>query len=539
MAREFPTRVAARRGEMSRRELLTLLGIGVPGAYLLAGCVPEVLPTYPSPDHSVPDPSPFVDGVIAGDPLPDGAVIWTRVERPASGAPVGVMWSVSADAGFATAAAGGVAVADESGGHCVHVLVDGLEPDRWYWYRFEAEGVASRVGRLRTAPSAGAPIDHLRFAFASCQQLNDSWFVAHTAAAAEPDLDFFMHLGDYVYANDSSTLTLDDYRAVYRRWRKEPLLREFHAALPMVAMWDDGEFYNGVDKTGDPARLAAARQAWFENMPVMNPGEDRTYRSVPWGALADIEMIDTRAYRDPALVTLDHTTGPGLEAYNPARSTLGDEQYSWLVDRLTSSTAGWRIIGNGVPISPWRLINLEFLRPFRPDMPVNAGLYLSSDGFDDYVVERRDLLATLLAEGVTDTIFATGQTHIEIVSELRPNPDKSGPVAAFEFVSGSMTADPDVIKSYLGDLPRPLAQEALRAAERFMISQNRGMRHLNLEDQGYVIVDIVPDECVIEYRNIDTYNPDAEPFTGSKFRVTRGAQRIEVLRPDRRAGSTI
>ena len=41
------------------------------------------------------------------------------------------------------------------------------------------------------------------------------------------------------------------------------------------------------------------------------------------------------------------------------------------------------MIGNGTPITPWRLVNLEFLRPFRPDLPPNAGLVIPSDGWDD------------------------------------------------------------------------------------------------------------------------------------------------------------
>ena len=536
-ASESPRRISGSGSMISRRDLLIGLGIGVPGAYVLAGCAPTPAATYPKPQHSSPDPAPFLDGVIAGDPMPDGSVIWTRIDPPAGGASVGVLWSVSTDPTFETVAAGGVALAEASGDHCVHVRVDGLEADSWYFYRFEAEGVASRIGRLRTAPAAGADVSHLRFAFASCQQLNDSWFNAHLAAA-EDDIDFFVHLGDYVYVSDGGTITLDDYRRVYHRWRREPQLREFHAKVPMVALWDDGEFYNGVDRTGDPARLAAARRAWFENMPVINPGEDRVYRSLSWGKLADLPIIDTRAYRDPYIGVLDHTQGPGAATSNPSRTQLGAEQYAWLVDELKNSTASWRLVGNGVPISPWRLVNLEFLRPFRPDMPANAGLYASSDGWDDYAVERRDLLAAMLADGVTDTIFVTGQTHISIVSELRPDPDAGGPLAAFEFVSPSMTADPDVRRSLLGDLPLDVASGVLRLAEDFLLQQNPGMHHLNFEDQGYVLVDVTPQDCVVQYRCIDTYNPNAVAFTGAKFRVAKGSEHLEVLHVDRHVGST-
>ena len=514
MGESFPSRVVADGRGISRRDLLKALGIGVPGAIVLAGCTPTPVASFPPPNHSSPDPVPFVDGVIAGDPLPDGSVIWTRVQPPVGGGPVGVLWTVATDPTFATVAAGGVATAVAERDHSVQVRVDGLQPDRWYWYRFEADGVASRVGRLRTAPAAGSSPD-----------------------AAEPDLDFFMHLGDYVYVSDDGTITLDDYRNVYHRWRKEPMLRDFHAKLPMVAMWDDGEFYNGIDRLGDPDRLAAARRAWFENMPVINPGADRAYRSFSWGDLVDVPVIDVREYRDPAITQIDHTSGGGLDAYTPTRSTLGAEQYGWLVNELTTSTAKWRAIGNGTPITPWRLVNLEFLRPFRPDMPQNAGLYAPSDGWDDYMVERRDLLQALAAHGVSDNVFMTGQTHIYIASELRVDPDAGGPVVGYDFVSGSMTADPDPKKSFLKDLPSDVASGVLRLAEQWMLQQNPGMRHLNLEDQGYVVVDLTPDECNIEYRHVDTYNPDAEPYTGAKFRVTRGGAHIEVLAVDRLGGS--
>jgi hypothetical protein len=163
---------------------------------LLNGCAPEPSPEHPLPVHDQPDPAPFLDGVMAGDPQPDGTIIWTRVAAAADAEPVGVIWSVATDPEFATIVAGGTEVATAERGHTVKVRVTDLASDRWYWYRFEALGVASRTGRLRTAPALDAQPDRLRFAFGSCQQLNDSWFVAHRAATEEPNLDFFLHLGD-------------------------------------------------------------------------------------------------------------------------------------------------------------------------------------------------------------------------------------------------------------------------------------------------------------------------------------------------------
>jgi alkaline phosphatase D len=528
---------------VSRRDLLRGLGFGVGATVVLGACtVPSPSPEPPLPPPGVPDPAPFLDGVIAGDPAPDGSLIWTRVVAPADGGDVAVLWTVAEDPTFTTLAAGGLALATSTTGHAVTVPVTGLAPDRWYHYRFEAAGpdgaqVASRTGRLRTAPAPGSSPDRLRFAFASCQQINDSWFVAHRAAAAEPDLDFFMHLGDYVYVSDTSTLSLEDYRECYRRWRRQPFLRDLHAALPVVAMWDDGEFYNGIDATGAPERLDNAKRAWFDSFPVLDPGGRRAYRRFAWGDLADVSMIDVRAYRDPAVDDITYTDGTG--ANEPGRTTLGAEQYSWFTQGLAASSAAWRIVGNPYNINPWRLVNLEFLRAFRPDLPPNSGIYAPNEAWDDYMQERRDLLQFLVDAGVTDTVFTSGHTHTALVAELRADFDRPAtPVAAFDFCTGSLTADPDPRKAFLGDLPADVAEDVLRAAERFVLTQNSPyLRHMNLVDQGYTVVEVTPTETLVTIRNIDTFDPDAEPVDGARFRVAKGSQRIEHLPTPGRRGS--
>ena len=476
---------------------------------------------------------------LAGDPAPDGSVIWTRVLAPAGGAPVPVLWTVAEDASFTTIVAGGMVLATADGGHCVTVPVGGLAPDRWYTYRFEVDGVVGRTGRLRTSPAPGSSPDHLRFAFASCQQLNDSWFVAHQAIAAEPDLDFLVHLGDYVYVSDTGTQSVDDYRACYRRWRERPELRDLHAAVPTVAMWDDGEFYNGNDRFGPPQRLANAKQAWFEAFPYVNAGDDENHRLIDWGDLADLPVIDVRSHRDPYLDTVDLTQGEGLEAYDPARSTLGPAQFDWLCGVLGSSDAAWRLIQQGYPIHPWRLLNLEFLRPFRPDLPPNAGLYVPSDGWDHFMAERRDLFDFLASSGVRDNVFCSGQTHIFMASALRPDPsDPRSPVVGFDVVNGSLTADPDPRSAYLGDLPTDLAEGALHLAEQWVLGQNSpDLRYMNLLDQGYTVVDVTPERVEVTFRMIDTFDPHATAYDGAKFRIDRGATKAVALPGTRRRGS--
>ncbi|MFM7067876.1 MAG: alkaline phosphatase D family protein [Actinomycetes bacterium] len=538
-----PTIVASN-GGMTRRELLAGLGLGVGATLVLGACtMPAPGATPPKPPPGVPDPAPFAEGIMSGDPLPGAGTLWTRVSPPADGRDVPVLWTVAEDPAFSSIVAGGVVTAAAANDHCLTVPVAGLATDRWYFYRFEtSEGTGvpaavSRTGRLRTAPAPGASTDRLRYVFSSCQQLNDSWFVAHKAVAAEPDLDFFMHLGDYIYVSDSGTQTLEDYRALYRRWRNQPYLRDLHAAVPTVAMWDDGEFYNGVDRTGPAERLANGRRAWFDYFPLANPGDDRAYRGFGWGDLAEMSVIDVRSYRDPALDAINYVTDQ--RAYDSSRTTLGSEQFGWLTQRLAASTTKWRLVGNQYAFSPWRLLNLEFLRPFNPDLPSNAGIYAPAEAWDDYLQERRDLLQFLADRGVTDTIFNSGDAHVYLATQMQPDYDNpASPVVAFDFTTGSLTADPDPRRAFFPDLPPDIAEGIIRIAEQWMIGQNRPyLRHINLVNQGYTLVDVTPEETTVTMRVVDTFDPDAGAVDAAKFRIVRGSRRIETLHASNTLGS--
>jgi alkaline phosphatase D len=118
---------------------------------------------------------PFSLGVASGDPSAGGAVIWTRLApEPLEGGgmpmkAVEVGWEVAADERMRQVVKKGSAIAAPELGHSVHVELDGLEPGREYWYRFIAGDEASQVGRLKTAPSVGAPVDRINFALCGCQ----------------------------------------------------------------------------------------------------------------------------------------------------------------------------------------------------------------------------------------------------------------------------------------------------------------------------------------------------------------------------------
>ena len=522
---------------MDRRDFLRALAAAGAGAALAGFLGADAALAQTAPGAA------FPDGVKCGDPQPDGAVIWTRVPAPPAPARYArVLWMVAEDPGFTRVVTGALVLVDAGTGFAVHARVRRLRPDRWYYYRFHlSDGAASPVGRLRTAPAPDAMPDRLRYAFASCQQRGvrgidgrESLYVTHRAIANE-GVDFLMHLGDYIYVSDSFDTTLDRYRRRWRIFHDNPLLQELQAQVPLVAMFDDGEFYNGVDRTGDPARLAAGRQAWFEHMPVQRRPGDLAYRSFSWGRLADVAMIDVRSYRDPevpatgsvfgAIDIQDSRIPPGEQMFAPGRTTLGAEQKRWLEDRLLASRATWRFVGNPYNMNPWKIEDLDTpeARDADPNFVKNTSVYVSNEAWDDYQAERRELLEFLARERISNVVFTSGHTHFYLASELQPDfDDAASPTVAFDFVTGSQTADPD---------PRTRAPEFLwRAIEQGFLTANAPyMKYTDLLEQGFAVVDATPDECIVSFRAVDTFDPNAAARTIARFRVRSGSRQLEVL----------
>src|SRR3954462_11032866 len=133
--------------------------------------------------------SPFGLGVASGYPTATGIVLWTRLVGAFPPASIDVAWEIASDDSMKTVVRTGKALADSEWAHSVHVEAQGLEPDRWYWYRFTSGGVQSPVGRTRTAPIASAPPSRHGFGFASCQPYEQGYFNAYRHMVAD-DPDF-------------------------------------------------------------------------------------------------------------------------------------------------------------------------------------------------------------------------------------------------------------------------------------------------------------------------------------------------------------
>src|SRR5471030_1645227 len=316
----------------------------------------------------------FPQSVASGDTHSDSIMLWTRaVPATADGVAPAPSASDSAVRLVMTVVDNGAALGDiklplqSQYDNTVRHKVTGLNPNTVYYYQFVAGDTRSNVGRCKTAPAADADVTQLQFAYMTCQDWSVNHWGAMTSIAGE-NLDFIVHLGDYIYEtvgeafqvgavearHDALTLpdgafksgtsgakyatTLADYRYLYKQYRTDTRLQAVHERFAFIAIWDDHEFsddcwqdaitYDGTFNADgsdlhQPARRRSANQAWFEYMPadvnldLANPGFQniQIYRDFQFGKLMQLVMTDERLYRSDHVIpesSINPATGKPL-----------------------------------------------------------------------------------------------------------------------------------------------------------------------------------------------------------------------------------
>lgn len=505
--------------------------------------------TTTSPAPSLADSAPYVGdapftlGIASGDPDSSSVVLWTRLRTdpfdpaPFTDTDVEVAIDVSADETFTTLVYSDVASAPADHDHSVHATVEGLEPDTWYWYRFRLGEYESPPARTRTLPASGdAP---LRLGFSSCQNWESGGYAAH-AHLAEADLDLFVWLGDYIYEygpgnggvvgsaglrqhTTPEVTDLAGYRQRYALYKSDPALQAHHQARPWIVTWDDHEIDNdhaglsaedGQDEQNFLARRRAAHQAWWENMPVRldAPQGDRfeIHRTIRWGDLVDLHMLDGRQYRDPQPTDGESVPIPGAgdgvrrigpTARDPQHSMLGPEQRAWLENEVRTSTATWSVLGNQV--------YMHGLDAFPGDHPAT-----NTDTWDGYHGERQVLLRAL-SESSENLVVLSGDFHSSTVADLRADPFDTGtPIIAAEFMA------PAISSSFPTQL-RPLAP--------LVIQFNPQVRHFD-PDNGFMTCHVTADTWTTELHRLDDVTDEKSPIAiVAKFTVRSGAPGIATV----------
>lgn len=428
--------------------------------------------------------NPFTLGVASGDPWPDSVVLWTRLApaplEPGGGmapAPVTLRWELAADPGMRDILRSGEVVARPEDAHAVHLVPQGLDPARSYFYRFRSGAHESPIGRTRTAPAPGSDAE-IRFLNAGCQHYEHGHFTAWRHAAEE-EVDFVFHYGDYIYEyagrragergwgpitrthQGGETLTLEDYRARYAQYRMDADLAAAHAAHPFIVSYDDHEVENNwaalISQRDGGARFpiatppeafalraAAAFQAWYEHMPVRASArpagtEITAYRHLRFGRRLDLRVLDTRRFRDDQPCG-DGVVAPCAAVARPEAQMLGAAQEAWLREGLRAAQGTWQVLAQQVFFAPRRF-------------PRGT---LSMDSWDGYPAARQRVLD--MFEARPGGVILTGDVHRAWANEVG---------GLVEFVGTSISSEGD------GSDMQATAPEIMAANPQLKFNSNR------------------------------------------------------------------
>ncbi len=451
----------------------------------------------------------FRHGVASGDPRSDRVLLWTRVSGGTGEVPV--RWTLSATPAFTRIVARGETRTGAARDFTVKVDVTGLAAATTYYYRFEALGGRSVVGRTRTLPAAGA--GRLRIALVSCSNYPHGYFNAYARVAERADVDLVLHLGDYIYdyhqgryvdpdlaaarAVDppTETLVLDDYRRRYARYRTDQDLQAVHQQHPFIAVWDDHEIANNAWRDGAEnhqpdegdyhARRDAAYQAYLEWLPVRETGSARQpliYRSFAIGDLADLVMLDTRLVgRDEQVDRADV-----LAVDDPRRSILGPAQEGWLEGELRESVragARWQILGQQVM--------------FAPQTPAGqtAG---NPDSWDGYRASRARVFDMFERHQVPNPVVLTGDVHSAWAFDL-----PRGISGAYDPASGRGSLGVEIVCPAVSS---PSAFQGAQGEERLvaMPKTRPHLKYLDGRSRGYVVLDLTRDRLQADWWLLDS-----------------------------------
>jgi alkaline phosphatase D len=539
----------SRRVGLSRRDFLVRSGAALLGTVpLIQACGGKDSDPTPAPSTQAAADARFSHSVASGDPLSDRVILWTRITTT-SPAPVAVDFIVATDSALSRIVRSGRVTSDLSQDHTVKIDVDGLQPNTTYYYRFSVGGVTSPVGRTKTLPVGDT--GRVRMAVVSCASLAHGFFNAYRRISERADLDLVVHLGDYIYEHGSGQfgnirayeppneiLILSDYRTRYAQYRRDPDLQELHRQHPMVAIWDDHEFANNAHVNGAQnhteategpwaARVAAALQAYYEWMPirVSDPANLRKgNRAFALGNLADLVILEgrvnarSRQLPDERGISLFNQGGAYAE---PSRQILGAEEESWLSDKLRSSTAKWKLIGQGVMFAQIKV---------RPESNADGGgTFINSDQWDGYQPARDRVYSVLKGDAthpaVNNVVILSGDLHSSWAADLSQDPNNSDVTSggynpntgagsrAVEFVGTSVTS------------PAPGELEEVTAAALALI--NPHFKYIELSKRGYMLLDIDPTRVIGEWWYMDTVTSvsNVQAF-GRALQVSDGASHL-------------
>ncbi|HEY3304122.1 MAG TPA: alkaline phosphatase D family protein [Candidatus Binatia bacterium] len=332
-------------------------------------------------------------GYVTGDVTPDGAVVWLRAQPESS---VSIQYGKDATL-VSSASAGPIRVAGDSD-FTAKLLLSRLDPATVYYYRAAVAGKKpGLVGKFVTAPTADATAV-VKFCFGGDTREGYRPFTIMDAIRAKRP-DFFVHLGDTIYADRNFIASeLPQFWSKYRTNRDDPPSQRLFSETSVYAIWDDHEVRDNYE-AGHPL-AAIGQRAFLDYWPVRRDGSEpnRIYRSFRWGRALELFLLDGRQYRERAKGTM-----------------LGSRQKEWLLDGLARSSALFKIVATPVPF-------------------YGGG----RDRWEAYARERSDVMRWIEEKKITGVVFVSADLHYAAVARI------PGRLGLKEIVTGPLAAQLNV-----------------------------------------------------------------------------------------------
>ena len=375
----------------------------------------------------------FPQSVVSGDPKADSVILWTRVDN-GSTADTALILQVASDENFTNLVVEESFDALASSDHCLKIRVTELNAGQHYYYRFiyqqDDKNYASRTGRTKTAASVDSDTK-VKFAYVSCQDYIGRYFNNYLSILDNDDIDFIIHLGDYIYETTGDALfqstggersieftdqegaltvgvgdnktqaanSLDNYRQLYKTYRSDEVLQRVHERFPMIAIWDDHEFsddswgdtatyLDGAANEQQTARKKNSEMAYFEYMPIDHE-QPHTQGALASGAMSVNEahlFPNTRIYRDFQFGQHLHLAMTDFRTNRPDH-ILPEDAFPATVAIDQTTLAGF-LLGSGMPqaqvdavvsqMSPYVNIDDAMFAPYKAAfLEVFTGLYMT------------------------------------------------------------------------------------------------------------------------------------------------------------------
>ncbi len=251
-----------------------------------------------------------------------------------------------------------------------------------------------------------------KIAIGSCNRQDLDQVIWESIAAEQPDL--WIWLGDNIYGDTEDMQRLEEK---YVMQKYSTLYGDFRKDTPVIGIWDDHDYgVNDGDKRF-PKR-AESQQLMFDFLDVPKDAPERSqegaYQSYVFGTddkQVKVILLDARYFRD------ELEKNDGYQRYKPnlTGDILGEAQWNWLREQLSTSEADIHFIASGIQMIP------------------------EEQGFEKWAnfPEARKKLLDLLAEtNPNNAILLSGDRHISEFSKIDWPGIEGG---LYEFTSSGLT----------------------------------------------------------------------------------------------------